>query len=85
RLIQEEGVSSKGWDVAAKVHEALHQAGGIRPAREFVFMDRAAVGIGSVLIRLQAEANWHQLFEELIAGFSISRLTQRQQEVQQKI
>ena len=58
-----------GWDVASKVHQKLQKLGGIRPPREFVFMDRAAVGIGSVLFHLNAQQNWHQLFEALIAHF----------------
>ncbi len=55
-----------GWDVASDVHSRLSQCGGVKPPREFVFMDRAAVGIGSVLFHLGAELNWHTLFEELI-------------------
>ena len=49
------------------MHKQLHELGGIKPPREFVFMDRAAVGIGSVLMHLGAEQNWHKLFEEIIA------------------
>lgn len=67
RLIQHDLNGEVGWETATKVHDQLSQAGGIRPPREFVFMDRAAVGIGSVLMRLQSRQNWHQLFEELIA------------------
>ncbi len=59
-----------GWDVASKIHEELNKLGGIKPPREFVFMDRATVGIGSVLFHLRAELNWHRLFEELIENFS---------------
>jgi predicted unusual protein kinase regulating ubiquinone biosynthesis (AarF/ABC1/UbiB family) len=69
----------KGWEVAARVHAQLHRVGGIRPPREFVFMDRAAVGIGSVLMRLQAQANWHQLFEVLIESFSVTKVAESQQ------
>ncbi len=66
RLIQNDVLGHVGWETATKVHEQLSRAGGIRPPREFVFMDRAAVGIGSVLMRLQAKQNWHQLFEEML-------------------
>ena len=66
RLIQSDVHGQAGWDTATKVHDQLSKAGGIRPPREFVFMDRAAVGIGSVLMRLQAKQNWHRLFEEMI-------------------
>jgi predicted unusual protein kinase regulating ubiquinone biosynthesis (AarF/ABC1/UbiB family) len=78
RVIQETHTGSKGWEVAAQVHAQLHRVGGIRPPREFVFMDRAAVGIGSVLIRLQAQANWHQLFESLIESFSVTQVVELQ-------
>jgi len=66
RTIQQTASGAKGWEMAQKVHNTLHKAGGIRPPQEFVFMDRAAVGIGSVLMRLNAKQNWHQLFEEMI-------------------
>lgn len=58
--------NTKGADLAREIHKILHDAGGISPPKEFVFMDRAAVGIGSVLMRLKSEANWHQLFEEML-------------------
>jgi hypothetical protein len=67
RPLQLEDGGKKGWETARAVHKQLHELGGIKPPREFVFMDRAAVGIGSVIMRLGAEQNWHQLFES-IAG-----------------
>ncbi|MBX9977906.1 MAG: AarF/ABC1/UbiB kinase family protein [Alphaproteobacteria bacterium] len=75
RPIQEKIV---GWDVASKVHEELNRLGGIKPPPEFVFMDRAAVGIGSVLFHLKAELNWHRLFEELIENFDKDTITKAQ-------
>jgi predicted unusual protein kinase regulating ubiquinone biosynthesis (AarF/ABC1/UbiB family) len=66
RTIQQTSSGAKGWEMAQKVHNTLHKAGGICPPQEFVFMDRAAVGIGSVLMRLNAKQNWHRLFEEMI-------------------
>ncbi len=74
RLIQNDLKGKVGWETATKVHEQLSQAGGIRPPREFVFMDRAAVGIGSVMMRLGVEQNWHQLTEEMIQGFEPTNL-----------
>ena len=47
----------------------MRRLGGVQPPREFVFMDRAAVGLGSVFMHLKAEINWHRLFHELIADF----------------
>ena len=68
RPIQDAEGGKKGRAIARDVHKKLHELGGIKPPREFVFMDRAAVGIGSVLIRIGAEQNWHRLFEEIIDG-----------------
>jgi hypothetical protein len=51
----------------------------VRPPREFVFMDRAAIGLGAVFIHLRASINWHRLFESLIEGFDVDVLTRRQQ------
>lgn len=55
-----------GWKIAQKIHKELDRLGGLKVPREFVFMDRAAVGIGSVLMRIGSQANWHQLFEEIL-------------------
>ena len=42
---------------------------GLVVPREFVFMDRAAIGLGAVFIHLRASLNWHRLFESLIEDF----------------
>jgi len=46
--------------------------------REFVFLDRAAIGLGAAFLRLGAELNFHRLFEETIAGFSPESVGARQ-------
>ena len=48
-----------GRDMAQNVFGELRRMGGVRPPREFVFMDRAAIGLGSVFIHLRASINWH--------------------------
>jgi hypothetical protein len=58
----------------------LKRLGGVKPPREFVLMDRAAIGLGSVFMHLKAEVNWHRLFEELIQDFDVETLGQRQRE-----
>jgi len=78
RPIQDVFDGSIGWDTATKVHAELARLGGIRPPKEFVFMDRAAVGIGSVIMRLKAEQNWHQIFEGLIEDFDMQDVDHRQ-------
>jgi hypothetical protein len=46
--------------------------------REFPLMDRAAIGLGSVFLRLGAKLNWHDLFQELIQGFDTQVLAEKQ-------
>ena len=64
---------------AFRVHQALKQKGPITVPREFVFMDRAAVGLGAVFLHLAAELNFHRLFNEAIENFSIDQVAKRQQ------
>jgi predicted unusual protein kinase regulating ubiquinone biosynthesis (AarF/ABC1/UbiB family) len=60
------------------VHRDIRRLGGIAPPRAFVFMDRAAIGLGSVFLHLKAKINWHRLFHELIDDFDESVLAERQ-------
>ncbi len=78
RRIQEAGTGAYGRDVAEEVHREIRKLGGVKPPREFVFMDRAAIGLGSVFMRLKAEINWHRLFHELIEDFDAGELAKRQ-------
>ena len=78
RRIQEAASSQYGRDVAEKVHTELKRVGGIAVPREFVFMDRAAIGLGSVFLHLRAELNWHRIFHELIDDFDEEKLGARQ-------
>lgn len=63
---------------AFQVHTALKELGPVTVPREFVFMDRAAIGLGAVFLHLKAELNFHALFEEAITGFSEAVVAQRQ-------
>ena len=76
--IQEQGGVAYGAGVAAKVHRELREVGGVQPPREFVLMDRAAIGLGSVFLHLKAEINWHRMFNSLIDGFDEDKLAKRQ-------
>ena len=78
RRIQEQDDTRYGQAVAERVHAGLKRTGGVRPPREFVLMDRSAIGLGSVFMRLRAELNWSQLFQELIADFDADALAARQ-------
>jgi len=73
-----------GRETAQKVHKQLREVGGVKVPREFVFMDRAALGLGSVFLHLKAEINWHRVFNELIADFDIDKLENRQKEALNK-
>ncbi len=78
RPIQESDDPLYGRAIAEKVHAGLKRTGGVRPPREFVLMDRSAVGLGSVFLRLRAKLNWHRLYHETVAGFDSVALAERQ-------
>ena len=78
RLIEETNAADQGRETVAKVHKELRRLGGVKPPREFVLMDRAAVGLGSVFMHLRAQVNWYQLFQETIAGFDVAAMTKSQ-------
>ncbi len=78
RLIEETNSGVYGREVAETVHAELRHLGGVTPPREFVLMDRAAIGLGSVFLHLKAEVNWHRLFHDLIHDFEQKSLAGRQ-------
>jgi predicted unusual protein kinase regulating ubiquinone biosynthesis (AarF/ABC1/UbiB family) len=63
---------------AFSVHRALKEKGPVRVPREFVFMDRAAIGLGGVFLHLAAKLNYYRLFNEAIADFSVAKVGARQ-------
>lgn len=75
-----EGVSPAeyGRKQAYQVHMALKARGPVTVPREFVFMDRAAIGLGGVFLHLDAELNFHRLFEQEIEDFSVERVAREQ-------
>jgi predicted unusual protein kinase regulating ubiquinone biosynthesis (AarF/ABC1/UbiB family) len=88
RMIQEKAKGGPGTQDGAQesrglvdsVHHDIRRLGGIAPPRTFVFMDRAAIGLGSVFLHLQAKINWHRLFHELIDDFDERVLAERQKD-----
>ena len=80
RLINPSESGQYGRETAEKVHEELKKIGGVKPPREFVLMDRAAVGLGSVFMHLKAEVNWYRIFHDLVGNFNEATLTKRQQQ-----
>jgi predicted unusual protein kinase regulating ubiquinone biosynthesis (AarF/ABC1/UbiB family) len=75
-----EGVSPAqyGRREAFTVHKGLKEKGPVKVPREFVFMDRAAIGLGGVFLHLDAELNFFRLFNETIENFSLHSVSERQ-------
>ncbi len=67
-----------GQETAQKVHAELKKLGSVTPPREFVFMDRAAVGLGGVFLYLKAQVNWFRQFQTIIEDFSVADMATRQ-------
>jgi predicted unusual protein kinase regulating ubiquinone biosynthesis (AarF/ABC1/UbiB family) len=63
---------------AFQLKKALETQGPVTVPREFVFMERAAIGLGAAFLRLGAEMNWRQLFEATLADYDEAALAARQ-------
>ncbi len=81
RVIGQTNGQVYGRDTAETVHKKLRNAGGVTVPREFVFMDRAALGLGSVFIHLQAEINWYEVFHDLTHDFDENSLAKNQKRI----
>jgi len=69
-----------GRSEASTVHRILKEKGPVRVPREFVFMDRAAIGLGGVFLHLGARQNWYRLFNGMIEDFDLETLGARQRD-----
>jgi predicted unusual protein kinase regulating ubiquinone biosynthesis (AarF/ABC1/UbiB family) len=78
RIAEDVSPAEYGRKQAFQVHQALKQRGPVTVPREFVFMDRAAIGLGGVFLHLDAELNFHRLFEAEIEGFSVEGIAGQQ-------
>ena len=81
RSIQDTNSGAYGREVVQKVHRELRRLNGVKPPREFVLMDRAAIGLGSVFLHLKAEVNWYKIFQDLINDFDPGKLAKRQEKI----
>ena len=72
--------SEYGRREAFQVHQALKRDGPVRIPREFVFMDRAAIGLGGVFLHLGAELNYFRMFNDAIENFETAVVARRQAE-----
>ena len=70
---------------AFQVHQALKEKGPVRVPREFVFMDRAAIGLGGVFLHLRAELNFYRLFNEAIEDFTTAQVGDRQERAMKSV
>ena len=65
---------------AFQVRKRLKTLGPVLIPREFVFMDRAAIGLGAAFLHLRAELNFGAMFAASVEDFSTTALAQRQAE-----
>lgn len=63
---------------AFQVHQALKEKGPVTIPQEFVFMDRAAIGLGGVFLHLRAEMNWFRMYNEQIEDFDVAKVAAAQ-------
>jgi predicted unusual protein kinase regulating ubiquinone biosynthesis (AarF/ABC1/UbiB family) len=77
--------SEYGRREAFRVHQGLKRQGRVRVPREFVFMDRAAIGLGGVFLHLDARLNFYRLFNEAIEKFSLAEVGKRQAAALRKV
>lgn len=78
RAIADTSPTEYGRRQAFEVHRALKEKGRVTVPREFVFMDRAAIGLGGVFLHLKAEMNFYRLFVDTIADFDLATMAARQ-------
>ncbi len=81
RPISDAHSGARARKLAVEVFKELQQHPDVKPPREFVFLDRATVGMGGAFMTLKAEINWHRAFEDLIADVSLNMLTINQRNV----
>ncbi len=72
-----------GREQAIMVRKELQRLGPVKIPREFVFMDRAAIGLGGVFLHLKAELNFFQLFQKEIEDFDRFALVEKQSKAMQ--
>ena len=71
--------SEYGRREIGQVMRALRAEGGGLPVpREFVFLERATIGLGSAFLRLGARLNFHRMYEDAIADFDEGVVARRQ-------
>lgn len=77
--------SQYGRREAFEVRKRLKTLGPVLIPREFVFMDRAAIGLGAAFLHLKAELNFGRMFAESVEGFSPEALLERQSDALKQV
>ena len=77
-IAQDTAPGDYGRSEVFQVKTLLREKGPVTIPREFVFMDRAAIGLGGVFLHLDAKQNWFRMFNDLIEKFDISTVAARQ-------
>lgn len=73
--------SEYGRKEIMQVMRALRaESAGLVVPREFVFLERATIGLGGAFLRLGARLNFHRLFEDAIVDFAPDAVGRRQAE-----
>jgi hypothetical protein len=74
-----------GRKEAFKVHQELKVKGPVTVPQEFVFMDRAAIGLGGVFLHLRAELNFFRMIEDELVAFSPEAVLKRQTDALRRV
>jgi len=84
-VAEDVAVGAYGRAEAKEVRRRLRQFGPVRLPRAFVFMHRAALGLSGAFLHLRAQMNFHRLFEEALADFSVESVAKRQQALLEQV
>jgi predicted unusual protein kinase regulating ubiquinone biosynthesis (AarF/ABC1/UbiB family) len=78
-----DGVSPSEYgrrEIGAAMRALRAEGGGLVIPREFVFLERATIGLGGAFLRLGARLNFHRMYEDAIVGFDEAAIAKRQAE-----
>ena len=67
-------------EIGAVMRALRAEGGGLVVPREFVFLERATIGLGGAFLRLGAKLNFHRMYEDAIADFDEASVARRQSE-----
>ena len=67
-------------EISAVMRALRAEGAGLVVPREFVFLERATIGLGGAFLRLGARLNFHRMYEDAIADFDEAEVGRRQAE-----